>query len=78
MTFVRIVSHKNQKRKCIEHLIKGGIMSETPKVGISVIFINDDNEILVGKRKNSHGEGMLSIPGGHVDVGEIQIGRAHV
>ena len=45
-------------------------MSKTPKVGISVILINDDNQVLIGKRKGSHGEGLYSIPGGHVEVGE--------
>ena len=45
-------------------------MTKTPKVGISVILINENQEILVGKRKGSHGAGLYSVPGGHVDHGE--------
>jgi 8-oxo-dGTP diphosphatase len=46
-------------------------MSETPKVGTSVILINSKNEILIGKRMGSHGAGVYSIPGGHVDKFEL-------
>lgn len=37
------------------------------KVGVSVIIINKKGQVLVGKRKGSHGEGMLSVPGGHLE-----------
>lgn len=40
------------------------------KVGVSVILINQNNEVLVGKRKGSHGAGLLAVPGGHVEYGE--------
>jgi 8-oxo-dGTP diphosphatase len=40
------------------------------KVGVSVILIRNDNEILIGKRKGSHGAGLYSVPGGHLEYGE--------
>jgi 8-oxo-dGTP diphosphatase len=42
---------------------------ERPKIGIGVIIINDDNRILIGKRKGSHAQ-CYSIPGGHLELGE--------
>lgn len=44
-------------------------MSERPKVGIGVIVFKD-GKILLGKRKNSHGDGAWSFPGGHLEFGE--------
>ena len=40
-----------------------------PKVGLGIIIINKDREILIGKRKGSHAQ-KYSIPGGHLDIGE--------
>jgi len=40
-----------------------------PRVGLGVIIVNDEGNILVGKRKNSHAP-YYSIPGGHLDLGE--------
>lgn len=37
------------------------------QVGVSIIIFNEENEVLIGKRKGSHGEGFWSIPGGHVE-----------
>ena len=37
------------------------------RVGVSVIIFDQEGKVLVGKRKGSHGEGMLSIPGGHLE-----------
>ena len=37
------------------------------RVGVSVIIFNKLGQVLVGKRKGSHGAGMLSIPGGHLE-----------
>ena len=42
---------------------------ERPKVGIGVIVIKD-NKILMGKRKNAHGDGTWSFPGGHLEFNE--------
>jgi len=44
-------------------------MHERPKVGIGVIVVKD-GKILLGKRKNSHGDGAWSFPGGHLEFGE--------
>lgn len=39
---------------------------ERPKVGVGSIVIKN-NKILLGKRKNAHGEGTWSLPGGHLE-----------
>ncbi len=44
-------------------------MNERPKVGLGVMVIKE-GKILLGKRKNSHGEGAWSYPGGHLEYGE--------
>lgn len=38
--------------------------------GVGIIVENSNNEILLLKRKSSHGSGQFSIPGGSVDLGE--------
>lgn len=40
-----------------------------PNIGVGVIVRNDGN-VLLGKRKNAHGEGTWSFPGGHIEYGE--------
>ncbi len=42
---------------------------ERPMVGIGVIVIKDD-KVLLGKRKNTHGEGRWCFPGGHLEFNE--------
>ena len=42
---------------------------ERPKVGVGAIIMKD-NKVLLGKRKNAHGEGSWSFPGGHLEFGE--------
>ncbi len=44
-------------------------MENSPKVGIGVMVLKD-GKILLGKRKNAHGEGSWSYPGGHLEHGE--------
>ncbi|MBU3941748.1 MAG: NUDIX domain-containing protein [Nanoarchaeota archaeon] len=44
-------------------------MDKKPKVGVGVIVIKD-NKVLLGKRKNSHGEGSWCFPGGHLEFNE--------
>lgn len=44
-------------------------MDNRPKVGIGVIVIKN-NKVLLGKRKNAHGEGSWSFPGGHLEFNE--------
>jgi 8-oxo-dGTP diphosphatase len=41
----------------------------TPMVGIGIIIKNKHDQILIGKRKNSHAP-YYSIPGGHMEIGE--------
>ncbi len=49
--------------------------NKRPKVGVGVIVIKDD-KILLGKRKNAHGEGTWSFPGGHLEFNESWEGCA--
>ena len=44
-------------------------MDKRPKVGVGVIIIKG-NKVLLGKRKNSHGEGSWCFPGGHLEFNE--------
>lgn len=44
-------------------------MEHRPKVGIGVAVIKD-GKVLLGKRKNAHGEGDWCYPGGHLEYGE--------
>lgn len=41
-----------------------------PRIGIGVMIQNEKGEVLLGERKNSHGEGEWCFPGGHLDFGE--------
>jgi 8-oxo-dGTP diphosphatase len=46
-------------------------MNPTPAVRVGIgVFIFKDGKFLMGKRRNSHGDGMWSIPGGHQEFGE--------
>jgi 8-oxo-dGTP diphosphatase len=44
-------------------------MRKRPLVGVAAIVIKD-NKILLGRRKNSHGEGSWQFPGGHLEYKE--------
>lgn len=51
-------------------------MNKVPRVGIG-IFVIKNKKFLMGRRKNSHGDGSWSVPGGHLDFGEkIEKGAA--
>ncbi|MEY3183000.1 MAG: ADP-ribose pyrophosphatase MutT [Pseudomonadota bacterium] len=45
-------------------------MFEHPRVGLGVLLFNEFDHVLLGKRRGSHGEGMWSIPGGHIEFRE--------
>ena len=45
------------------------VYMERPKVGVG-IFVIKDGKILLGKRKNAHGEGSWQFPGGHLEFNE--------
>ncbi len=44
-------------------------MDQFPKVGIAAIVIKD-GRVLMHQRKNAHGDGTWSFPGGHLEFGE--------
>ena len=44
-------------------------MEKRPQVGIGVMVVKD-NKVLLGKRKNSHGDGTWCFPGGHLEYKE--------
>ena len=41
-----------------------------PKIGIGVLIFNDKNEVLLGRRINTHGADSWAPPGGHLEFGE--------
>jgi len=44
-------------------------MSEMPRVGVGII-ITEGNTVLLLRRRNVHGSGTWSTPGGHLECGE--------
>jgi 8-oxo-dGTP diphosphatase len=44
-------------------------MNKRPLVGVAVIIMKDHN-VLLGKRKMSHGDGTWALPGGHLEFNE--------
>ena len=42
---------------------------DQPKVGVAVIVCRD-GKVLLGKRRNAHGEGTWAFPGGHLEFNE--------
>jgi len=44
-------------------------MEDRPMIGTGVIIIKN-NKVLLGKRKNAHGEGSWCFPGGHLEFNE--------
>jgi len=45
------------------------VKEKRPKIGVGVTLIQN-GEVLLGKRKNSHGAGKWAFPGGHLEFGE--------
>jgi 8-oxo-dGTP diphosphatase len=48
---------------------QGEAMDNRPKVGVGVLIIKDA-KVLLGKRKNAHGDGTWAPPGGHLEFEE--------
>jgi len=44
-------------------------MHNRPLIGVAVI-VSKDGKVLLGKRKNSHGDGTWAFPGGHLEFSE--------
>ena len=44
-------------------------MKNRPLIGVAVIVIKN-GKVLLGKRKNSHGDGTWAFPGGHLEFNE--------
>ncbi len=40
------------------------------RVGVGITIIRNKNLVLLGKRKNAHGEGQWATPGGHLEYME--------
>lgn len=49
--------------------MKGADDTRRPIVGVTVIILKK-GQVLVGKRRNTHGTGMWAFPGGHLEFGE--------
>ena len=43
---------------------------DVPRVGIGVFIIRDCRDVLLGRRKNAHGEGEWGFPGGKQELNE--------
>ncbi len=43
---------------------------DRPRVGFGALVVNLAGQILMGKRKNSHGSSTWALPGGHLEFGE--------
>ena len=50
--------------------------NDRPQVGIGVFLVKNGKQILLGRRKNAHGEGEYALPGGHLELGETFEGCA--
>ena len=51
-------------------------MIKPQPIGTCVILTNSENQILMGKRKNSYKSGMYGLPGGRIELGEQIISTA--
>lgn len=45
-------------------------MEKVVKVGVGLLIVNAQNQVLLGLRKGSHGNETWSAPGGHLEFGE--------
>ncbi|KAL1737777.1 NUDIX hydrolase domain-like protein [Schizophyllum fasciatum] len=40
------------------------------RVGVGVFVVNESGQIIIGRRRGSHGAGTYALPGGHLEYGE--------
>lgn len=45
-------------------------MERIVRVGVGILIFNENNEVLLGQRLNSHGAHQWETPGGHLEFGE--------
>ena len=45
-------------------------VNKVPRVGVGVLIVNENNQILLGERMDSHGRGSWGPAGGHLEYGE--------
>lgn len=53
-----------------DHPASADFAAHAPRVGVGVWITRADGRVLLVRRKNAHGEGTWSTPGGHLDFGE--------
>ncbi len=46
------------------------MMDDYPRIGVGVIVLNSGNQVLLGKRLSTHGQGFWAFPGGHLEPNE--------
>ncbi|TSC78350.1 MAG: NUDIX hydrolase [Parcubacteria group bacterium Gr01-1014_33] len=63
------VNYEVRIRNYEKNIVNDKSENKYPKVGVGVI-VAKDGKILIGKRKNAHGEGSWAFPGGHLKFGE--------
>lgn len=47
-----------------------------PQVGVGVMVMNGQKQVLLGLRRSAHGQGEWSFPGGHLEFGETLMAAA--
>lgn len=69
--------HLNEKEYeilCIQHKLPSvetlKNVGSPPRVGVGVLIFNENNQLLLGKRLQSHGAMTWAPPGGHIEFGE--------
>lgn len=45
-------------------------MENKPRIGVGVIILKN-NRVLLGKRRNPHGDGAWGFPGGHFNISKF-------
>ena len=51
------------------HFDQTGLRNPRPRIGVAAI-VGKDGKVLLGKRRNAHGDGTWQFPGGHLEYGE--------